>query len=276
MFEPVIDNNDAPQPVVPSGQGDKDTVTMTRAEADSLRRERDEARESERYWAGLARGAKPAEPAGETEQEDLDTADFVSDDARGDLEGDTAEKLVEEFSTEGVGALKKRGFITAQDAQRLAVDVAAKVSRELIGRERQKLATDTQIMSEFGDLKDPNSDLFKETAKRYQKAVAMDPNAKKTPAALYLAADAARSYLDSKRPRSRRDDDESDNRPEPEDDRRRRADSQDARTRSRPEADTDDMLGDEARSIIKQMGITEEEFKASQKTYGSGQRSRRR
>jgi hypothetical protein len=259
---------------------DDDKITLSKAEWEAMRRDRDEARDSERYWSGVARGngGSPQAAPVEEAEEDLDADEFVDEDApNGELDGDTPEKLVDELAAQGVKALGKRGFITAKDAQRIAVEVAAKVSRQLISRERTKITSDTQIMTEFPDLKDSNSEMFKETARRYQKALALDPNAKKTPAALYLAAQAAAEALKAKAPARPRRDEDDDYEPEGESDRRRRAQAQDSRPRGRAEVVDDDMLGDEARSVIRQMGITEEEFKASQKlTAGNNARRTRR
>lgn len=268
-MEPVIEN-DAHQPTVPDGQGGKgkeETVTVSKAELESMRRERDEARESERYWAERARaGSRPAEPAGEPES-DEDPTEFIDPDQPDGIEGDTAEKLIEELQAKGVKALRDRGFVTAAQANKMATETALKVSRELIGRERQKITSDATLMNEFPDLRNPESELFKETAKHYQRAVAMDPNAKKTPAALYLAAAAARESLKVEKPIRRTQDE--DRYREDEADRRQRASSQDGRGRGRGDVDDrDDMLGDEARQVIRSMGITEEEFIASRKATG--------
>lgn len=269
------------QPQAPDkGQG-KDEVTITKSELESLRRERDEALQGNRDWANyVRRGAQP-ERQPEPEQEDeLNPEEFI-DAAPPALEGDTPEKLVDDLASQGVAALGKRGFITAADAQKLAVEVAAKVTRELIGRERGKMQSDAQIFAEFPELKDQKSELWAETAKRYQAAVRMDPAAKKTPAALYLAADAAKEFLRAKNGgrRSREEDmdlDDARGNREDESDRRRRADSQDSRPRGRAAADdTDDMLGSEARAVIKGMGITEADYNASRRELGVG-RGRRR
>ena len=133
------------------------------------------------------------------------------------------------------------------------------------------MATDNAIFGQFPDLKNQKSDLWAETAKRYQAAVKMDPNGRRTAAELYLAAEAARESLAARKPARSRDDDDDDSRGgrEDETDRRRRADSQDARSRNRAPADeTDDMLGSEARAVIKSMGITEAEYSASRKALG--------
>src|ERR1035438_6156127 len=143
----------------------------------ALERELAESRESEKYWSGLARsGSGSRTPAPEPEPEpEEDGSEFLDDSVENQsVEGDTPEKLIDEFASEGVKALAKRGFITAKDAQKIAVDTAMKVSQSMIARERGKMDTDSKILGEFPELKDQTSELFKETAKRYQKAVAMD------------------------------------------------------------------------------------------------------
>jgi len=265
--------NEPPNPDVPAkGQGKDDYVPLTRTEAESLRRERDEARESERYWSAHARGNGQQQQAAEPEAEDA--SEFYAEETASNDE-DTPEKLVDDFAATGVKALQKRGFITAADAQKLAADTALRVTREMIGRERQKMGSDTKILADFPELKDQTSDLWKETAKHYKEAVDMDPNAAKTPAALYLAAKTARATLkaQAKIHHAPKDDDE--DTPEPESDRRARASSQDGRAKGRAEVEDDDMLGSEARSIIKSMGITEAEFKASRKETAGSAKGRR-
>lgn len=263
-------------------KGKEETVTLTKAELDSLRRENSELRQSERDLMAMFRqngGRKPADvEVDEPEEEDVDPDEFVDDKAPdGNLPDDTPEKLVDELAAQGVKALGKRGFITAKDAQRIAVEVAAKVSRQLIGRERQKITSDTQIMTEFPDLKDKNSDLFKETAKLYQEAVRIDPNAKKSPAALYMAAKAAKLSLTGRGRNTRREeDDDRDYRREDEEDRRARVNSQDSRPRGRSVVEEDDdLIGDQARDVIRQMGISDDEFKAAQKVTGRSRGGRR-
>jgi hypothetical protein len=227
----------------------------------ALQRELSEARGDAKYWAGLVRSnAAPAAAEAEPEasEEDENSEFYDASVAPAPIENDSPEKLIDEFASEGTKALQKRGFVTTEQAQRMAVDAAVRVTNTLIGRTTNKMSTDNRIMSEFPDLGDQDSELFKETAKRYQRAVAIDPAAKKTPAALYLAAEGARDALRSK---SRHDPDAED-----ESDRRRRVDAQDSRPRGRATSDDgDDMLGNEAREVIRAMGITEAEFKASRK-----------
>jgi hypothetical protein len=265
--------NEPQQPAVPDkGQGKDDTVTIPRSEWEATRREREELQRSNEDWASHFRrgGAAPAaEPAGETE-DGLDPEGFV--DAELDepaVKGDTPEQFVDAIAAQGAKAIADRGFVSKAEAQRIAVQVAERVSRELIGREQRKMSTDTQILGEFPELRDQKSELFIETAKRYQRAVAMDPNAKKTPAALFLAADAARESLNARKaPRSRdgEDDDSGRSGPEREPERRQRAASQDSRPKGRQEIDDfDDMLGREAQQVIRAMGITPDEYKASRR-----------
>jgi len=268
-------SDEPPNPDVPAkGQGKDDYVPLTRTEAESLRRERDEARESERYWSAHARGnGQQQQQAAEPEADDA--SEFYAEETASNDE-DTPEKLVDDFAATGVKALQKRGFITAADAQKLAADTALRVTREMIGRERQKMGSDTKILADFPELKDQTSDLWKETAKHYKEAVDMDPNAAKTPAALYLAAKTARAIIAAKaKVHHAPKDDDDDDTPEPESDRRARANSQDGRAKGRAEVEDDDMLGSEAKAIIKMMGITDAEFKASRKEVGATRTTRR-
>lgn len=270
----VIDRDPNTPEVPHEGQGE--TVTMPKSEAESLRRELRESRESERYWAAAARG-NGARPEAQPEVDDgPDPSEFIDEElpAAG-AEEDTPAKFVDDLAAKGVEAITKRGLVTRQEARRIATEAAITVSRQLIGRERQAMTTDHVLSTEFPELKDQNSELFKETSVRYQKAVAMDPSAMKSPAALYLAAQAAKEALKSRAPRRGADDDYDGE--ERESDRRQRASSQDGRPRSRPESsDSGDYLGVEAQSIIKSFGVSEAEFKEQQKALaGSRPRGRR-
>jgi hypothetical protein len=267
MNEPEDILTDASQPEVPKGQGKDDYVPLTKSEAESLRRERDESRASERAWADIARGTRQAPPA-PVEQELPDASEFLDpEETHGGVEDDTPERFVDDFAKSGSAAISKRGFVTRAEAIKMATDAAIKVSNDLIGRNNQRTSSDQAILTEFGDLKNPESALYKETAIRYQRAIKMDPGAAKTPAALYLAAEGARDVLKAREAsKPKADPDEA----EDETDRQHRAASQDGRTRSRGASDdATDMLGPEANAIIKGFGITEAEYRASQKATGA-------
>jgi hypothetical protein len=136
------------------------------------------------------------------------------------------------------------------------------------------MSTDQRLMDEFPELKNKNSELFKETAKLYQDAVAFDPGAMKTPAALYLAAKSAKAALARSTPA--RDDESGDDGREPEVDRRHRAASQDGRAKAPKVDDGMELLGDEAKRLVKEFGITDDEFRKSRQEMGVGSRRGRR
>jgi hypothetical protein len=265
MNEPEDILTDASQPEVPKGQGKDDYVPLTRQQAEGLQRERDESRASERAWADIARGTRQ-QPA-PVEQELPDASEFLDpEESHGGVDDDTPEKFVDDLAKTGGAAISKRGFVTRAEAIKMATDAAIKVSNDLIGRNNQRTSSDQAILTEFGDLKNPESALYKETAVRYQRAIKMDPGAAKTPAALYLAAEGARDVLKAREASKPPVADEG----EDETDRQHRAASQDGRTRSRGQADdATDMLGPEANAIIKGFGITEAEYRASQKATGA-------
>src|ERR1035441_856959 len=261
--------------VADKGQGKDETVSISKADLAALTRDRDEARQSEKAWADFHRSGAGTRTAPEPIVAELPSPDEFADPegaAVEAIENDTPEKMVDDLAAHGVAALSKRGFITAADALKLAKQVAIEVSSGIVDRRVAKMGTDQQIMQEFPDLRNQESELFQETAKRYQRAIAMDPNAKKTPAALYLAADAAREAIkgrtDAKTRETRAN--------ESDDDRRARIDAQDGRARGRGAVDDDsDFLGDEARQVIKAFGLTDAEFKTSQKETSGGGRSNR-
>jgi hypothetical protein len=225
-------------------------------------------------------GGRQAESAGEVNN-DPDANEFLDPEANGGIDGDTPEQLVDELAAKGVGALKARGFVTAADAQRLATDIALKVSRELIARERGKITSDNTLMSDFPELRDNESDLFKATRAIYQKAIAMDPEARKTPVALYLAATAAKAALKPKAPAkpAALDPEEEDlyeRAGETEAERRQRIASQTPNRNRGDLDDSDTAIGPEARAVLKQMGgVTDEQFLASRKETAN-MRGRRR
>lgn len=248
-------------------------VTISKAELESLHRNLRETQESERTWANLARrGAQPEPVAVVEEVVGLNPSDYMDEDAADGIADDTPEKAVADFASKGAKAMADRGFVTAKQAQEMAVRAAEKVTRELIGQERQKITTDAQIFQKYPDLNDPNSELFKETRIRFQEAVAFDKGAAKTPAALMLAARAAKEHLDHKKAIAPREDDDF----EAETDRRTRAASQDGRAKGRDSVeDPDDTMGSQAKAVAKAMGISDVEFIASAKALGGG-RGRRR
>lgn len=260
------------------GKGKDESVTITKAELESLRRERDEARESEKFWAQRARSGGSGRSAPEPEpEEEIEVSDLLPE-VTGDKSVDEAifsdpDKWAEAVSR-GPQAVEKfvraKGFVTKSEAAEMAADIAAKVARRAIDVERQKMSSDNVIMRDFPELAKPDSELFRATAAEVKKLVALDPRAKYSPATLYAAAQTAAAKIEMKKPKERArpepEDEDGYDRYEPEDDRRRRADAQDGtRNRGRDTEGDVDMLGPEARETIKQMGITMEEFVAARK-----------
>jgi hypothetical protein len=282
----------------PQGGGNRndEKVTITRAEFERINRELKETRESERAWASLARGPQQqAQP--QDEEEVIETDDLLP--ATGSEAVDEAilqnpEKWVEAVS-KGPGAIKtlikSMGLVSAAEV----AEIARKVAARAISYERGKMSTDAALVRDFPELTDKKSPLFKETAKELQAMVNLDPKLKNSPGALLAAAKVAKATLDAaeagkRASRRRNDDDEDDDRYDrygdrddrddddrEEQDRRRRSDSQDTtRNRGRDRSGDDDMLGDQARRVIAEMGITAEEFRESEKqTRGMRPRGRR-
>lgn len=258
-----------------------ETVTMTRAERDALLRERDEAKQSERYWADRARSGK--EPQQQEEDESIEVADLVPQKVTGDKNVDESifsdpDKWLEAIS-KGPKAIqtliRKEGFVTGTEA----AEIAEKVARRTVSIERGKITTDNRLMTAFPELADNKSELFRATAEEYQELVAFDESAKKSPATLFAAARAAKQKLEAKAAKTgkaRGDEEDEYGYDRVESDRRRRVDAQDG-SRSGKGAradDVDDHLGPQARQLAKQMGITDEEMIAEKKKLDAGRRKR--
>lgn len=276
---------DAPAVTPPGAEkakGKDDTVTLTRAEHDSLVRERNEAIESERYWSRsrTSEKAAPVEVEPEVETDDLipQTGNNEVDDAIFSDPDKWAEaiskgpKAIEAF-------VRKAGFVTGAEV----ASIAAKVAQRTVALEKTRMAGDSVIITEFPQLNDPKSELFIATTAEVRSMVKMDPNAAKSPATLLAAARIASLKLAAKAPARRADPDDDDGdgdryeRAEHEDDRRSRSDAQDtSRGRGRREsADDDSALGDQAKEVLRMMGgITEADFIAERKKLGPAARRR--
>ena len=285
MEEPNVPQPGTPAAPVPGGQGKPtEEIKVSRAEYEALRRERDEARESEKFWAQRARsgGQQPPEPEPEPEEE-IETSDLVPR-VTGDADADAAiwrdpEKWQDSIA-KGPESIERfiraNGYVTSAEA----AEIAAKVARRTVEAERQKMTADNVLMREYPDLAKPDSALFKATAVELNKLVAMDPRARHSPATLYAAANTAAAKLEARRPQRGDHDTESVDRyerPEAEEDRRRRADAQDgSRSRGRDTIDDTDLIGPEAAEVMKQMGISRDEFlESARETRGMRPRGRR-
>lgn len=261
------------------GKGkDQDEVRQLRRELEAERGRRRELEESERHWAEVARrGQQQPEPDGEDEDEEEEQDPDLSD--------DSPEKLADEFTTQGLSALVKRGVLTKKEAREIIRREAAKIAREVVGAERQKMTADAKILNDFPELKDKGSDLWKRTSERLKEAVALDgPQAAKSAATLYACARAAKAELAAEARQKRQRDpdlddddfaDREDEDVEDERDRRRRVREQSGdRSRGGRGGFDDDSgtLGPDAREMIRAMGITEEQYRAFQP---NGRRRRR-
>jgi len=231
------------------GKGkEPETESISKAELAALRRDRDEARESEKFWADRARNGR--EPVAESKPEPED-----------DEPDEKTETLVDDFSTKGIKALVDRGLVTKKAAREMVQKEAAKIARQIVGEAQHRERADNTIMSEFADLKNSESELFKATRIEMQRLANLDPEAAKSPIALYAAASTAKAKLDAKAASAKKAKDEDD--PdryeyagdEEESIRRLRADSQGA-TRSRGgnrQAIDEDFLPSQTRTVLAGM-----------------------
>jgi hypothetical protein len=294
--DPIIER---PSPGQPAPKAD---VPVRDDRFDALQREVDELRGANReliHLVGNPRPATPAAPAkgGRHIPEELGEIDFEDEPdedepAPGDPEDPAS--MVDDISKLGAAALAKRGFVRASDVRKMIKEATGKlradsvtVAQHVVNRARAEVTTESTIMRDFPDLANPDSDLFKATIPHVKEAAKLSGRAAKDPATLYLAAKLATAELkargghggDDDRPRGgRRELDDDDDRSE----RDIRIASQQGdrgRSRSRVEADRDEefVMNDDARSVAKAMGLTDDEYKkeATRVRVASTPRSRR-
>lgn len=279
MFDnEVLDNETVETPPVPKGQ-QPETITISKAEYDRIARERDEARQSEKFWADRARGGKQPAPEVEEDEDAIETADLVPPKVTGKSDIDEAifsdpDKWLDAISKgpKAIEALvKKQGFVSAEEA----AAIAAKVARRTVDVERGKITTDNKLMTAYPELSDANSELFKATAKEYAELIEFDPGAKKSPATLFAAAKAAKARLAAEK-RAKGPDEDEYGYDRVESDRRSRVAAQDGSRggRGSRSEEPDDMLGPQAKAIARMMGVTDEEFLAEKRKTDAGRRRR--
>jgi hypothetical protein len=217
-----------------------------------LEKKNHELAESERYWAEQARaGGRREETPEEPEDDDDDPG----------IEGDTADKQVEEFSTDGVAALVKRGLLTKKDAREIARKEAERVAKQVVGKAQKQYTADAELATEFPELSDESSELFQATKKIYREMVAQDDTLKRSPMGLTMAARLAKSQLQPAKP--------ADNGGEPGPSRDDRIRKQGERGRSRGAAfqgEDEDRLSPRQKGILAKFNadggpqVTEEEY----------------
>lgn len=273
---------------------------------EAMERELNETKESAKVWEAIANNRQPA-PAPKADATpkrnivddfEFDEEDDEEEDAP--IEGDTPEAVLDELSKLGTDALSKRGFMRKADVVKLvraeSRKAAAAAATQAVQRGRQAATTESQIMTEFPELADRDSEFFKITSEHVRRAVQLDRLAAKNPATLYLAARAAKAELGSKgrgsRTRGREDEqldddiDDHDDAPPQRQPARRSSDRQDridaqrgdrghSRSRIETNSDADVELSEDALDLIGKLGITKDEYKTSAVRTRGAARGRR-
>lgn len=161
----------------------KDTVELSKAEHAQLLRRLGDLEFSERYSAQRLKEFESA-PNRAQQQEAMNEDDP-------EVDGDVAD----DFASNGIEALTKRGVLTRKEAKEMMREVAREVAGEAIKKSQAGLIQDAEMAREFPDLNDNGSELFKRTQAIYRAEIAEDPNAAQNPRTLIRAAKEARSDM---------------------------------------------------------------------------------
>lgn len=257
---PVLAKPAEPAKADKAGKPDEE-VTRLREENVSLRRRATESEQSERFWADKAKtgGGEQPKRGPQIVEPEVELGDLAGDEQVDDEAPQTPEKFLDELNEKGVdaiiSALRKRGLVLDKDQ---VLQLSAETSRRVVQHERGKMTIDAQISTDFPELKDDTSELFKETSRIFRHNVELDPNLRKSPAALLMAASQARAELKAKAPvkKARSDYREEGEDREADDARQRRINAQrgELGRGGAPFEGDDDDLGPEARSVIALFG----------------------
>jgi hypothetical protein len=189
----------------------------------------------------------------------------ADDDDDEEVDGDVAD----DFATNGIEALRKRGLLTKKEAKEMFREEARKVAREEVQRSQKGLIQDAELAREFPELADSKSELFQRTKAIYDAEVAEDPSLKSNPRTLTRAAKEARAELISEGKYGRSSDRRRDAQDDFEDRRQQRIDAQSGdRTHSRQGGDDgdDQTLSPRQRFILDKFNASGEVF-VDDKTY---------
>jgi hypothetical protein len=156
-----------------ASRGEADKSLQKRLEA--LEAELKAARESEKYWAELAkRYSAPQAEEGEEEEGSEEQEEPV-------------DKFIEELSNHGLKALRKRGLVTMRDVEKLV--------QSALAEERKRMMADMELVRKYPELTDESSPVFARAREVYREMVERDPSLKNSPVALELAAKVAKAEL---------------------------------------------------------------------------------
>lgn len=242
-----------------NGKSSDDRLTALETELSSLRTRNKELQDSERFWAERAKGGGESREEPEPEKEDI-VAALLGD--LGDEEDDNVDSLIDELTSGGMKALKKRGLLSKKDLAPILKGLeekleakAAAIAEGRVGKARKDLETDGELIRQFPELgridrdtgealDEADAPFIASVSKHYRRLVSRNPGRKTDPTALFDAAEMARLEVGSN-----------------EEARRRRINAQTSGGGSGPDSNGDGGLTERQRKIIEGMGVTEEAYK---------------
>lgn len=186
----------APKP----GDGGVDIKGLQR-QIDEQQQRIKELTDSERHWASQAmaavNGGKLAAKPKPEDDLDEDLIDgLVDEDEKGGAE-DTPEALIEALNKDGASALRKRGFITAKEAQQIAAKAASIATTRGVAKAVRQLIEDMEIEKTYG-LGDAESEMFKETSAALKDLTGGDRAKMQDRTLLKAAAEIAKARISAK------------------------------------------------------------------------------
>lgn len=255
-----LDHDDPPADPKAKDDPPAKSVADLEAEVAAERGKRERAEEDAQFWAKRASGRR--EPESERVAEPRPTVQPPAANA------DNAEDFLTDMTTKGASALKDRGFITKVDMEEAITRTREETRREILST-RNDAEFGLQLEREFPEiLADskridqglaPQTELFKRAGEIYRESLRMDPQLEGSRSALVMAARQAKAEL-AAGDRGRGDEPPRASRQQ---ERRERVERQMApkgRSERGREADDTPTLNEETKTVMKHLGVTEEEF----------------
>lgn len=161
---------------------DKDSSKALELRLRQLEQELAQARESERYWAEIAKKAASGRMKADEEPDDGGPRDAE----------EPVDAFIDELSTQGLKALRKRGFLTADEARRMI--------EEAVARERARMMSDAELIRKYPELTDESSPVFQRAKELYRELIKREPALENSPVALDIAARLAKAEVGHSQP----------------------------------------------------------------------------
>ena len=168
-----------------SKRGGEKTIVLSRKDYEALQARAREKEVEEAYWRGKAEAGSKGKR--ESDEDEEDAAPPVRK-AKPATEDEDAEAFLADVNKRGMKAIRERGMMSRDEVEALIEERAAKIARGEVGKATEALHSDAQLIRQYPDLNDPESEFSKRVAKEVRGLVAADKNLARSNATILAAS----------------------------------------------------------------------------------------